>query len=114
MASTAEQRERLERLQGELATRRSTTYFARGAVTLMIGLIVSGAGAKLHHDAIERTGELLGYGVLGLAGLFVLYALSQFFLGRAVLKTELTRLEELQRLRRELKLDDPSSLLPGR
>lgn len=114
MAATAEQRERLDRLQGELATRRSTTFFARGAITLLIGLIISGAGAKLLHDSIERFGEVLAYGVLGLAGLFALYSFSQFLRGRAVLKTELSRLQELQQLRRELKLDDPSSLLPSR
>lgn len=114
MATTAETRERLDRVQAELSSRRSTTYFARGAIAILAGMIVAGASAKLAYDAINQGGLVIAAGVATLAGLMALYAVTQYLQGKKALKGELIRLEELKALRRELQVDDPPALLPNR
>ncbi len=113
-AQPAELKQKLDQLQAELATRRSTAYFAHTAVSLTAAIIVAGATGKLFWDArhpIIYAAACLGTVLcLGL----VVYALWQFGVGRRILADELARFEELKAVRKQLQLDDPASLLPSR
>ena len=105
-----QQQAQLERLQAELSTRQSTLLFARAGVATMVGLIFGGASVKLFIDSAKV--PYLGFVATAVAlGLFAFAAVS-FARGRRALRQELARFEELKALRRALRLDDPSALLP--
>lgn len=114
MATTGELQEKLDRLQGELSSRRSTTFFARGAIALLIGLLIGSASTKLYLDSSSAYGWTAAKAFWGVAALLAVAAAVEFFRGRHALRGELVRLEELKALRRELRVDDPPSLLPSR
>ncbi len=101
----------LEQVQGELAARRSTLHFAHAAVSLVVGLLLAGATGKFFWDMPEEK-QLFGLpGVAAIAVLLV-YAAVRYRRGMQALDSELSRFETLKALRRELRLDDPSALLP--
>jgi hypothetical protein len=109
-AQTQQLHEQLEQLQEELATRQSILHFAHTGVALVVAGIVAGASGKLFWDSV-RTPWLAWLGVLATAGL-VVHALVRYRRGRQVLKVELERYQALLELRRRLRLDNPSTLLP--
>jgi hypothetical protein len=109
----------LEALQRELSARQSVLHFAHAAVTSILAVIGAGAAAKmvwdLTRDQVTEAGEagrpwVVPVSILS-AGLLV-YAVVRYLMGRRALKRELASFAELQSLRRELKLEDPSQLLP--
>ncbi|MFL5318664.1 MAG: hypothetical protein ACJ790_03340 [Myxococcaceae bacterium] len=104
------QRQNLERLQTELATRDSTLHFAHAAVSCVIGLILVATSAKLVWDA--RTTYWLAFAVFCVACVLIGYGTLRYLSGRAAVKHEQKRFDELTALRAELHLDDPSRLLP--
>jgi hypothetical protein len=103
--------EQLEKLQAELASRRSIVHFAHTGVSTVWALIIAGAATKLFIDSL-RTPWLAYIAAAAAFGLLV-YAAVHFRRGRVALKDELARFETLKALRQQLKLDDPSALLPG-
>ena len=113
-AQPAELKQKLDQLQAELATRRSTTHFAHTAVTLTAALIVAGATGKLFWDARHPIVYAAAYLGTALSLGLVTYAVWQFGVGKRVLANELMRFEELKVVRKQLQLDDPASLLPSR
>jgi hypothetical protein len=102
-AQHTDPRIKLERLQLELAARSSTTHFTHASISL-VGALALGLGS-FHPSPV---GGALGPLSLALA----LYGSVRFLVGRHRLKWELERFEALKDLRRTLKLDDPSALLP--
>lgn len=111
-APPAAARAELDQLQEGLATRRSTTCFAQSAIALVIALILAGAAGKLFWDSLRTPllGGVAAVAALGLAG----FAVSRYVRGKACLQDEFARYERMQGLRRQLRLDDPSALLPDR
>jgi hypothetical protein len=105
-------RAELERLQQELSTRQSTSYFARFAIGLVTAMIVAGAAGKLSWDAkgLPYFGAAVAFVALALAG----WAVRCYRRGVAELRRELQRFERWQGLRSSLGMDDPSALLPPR
>ena len=103
-------RAELERLQQELADRRSIPYFAQAGVGMIAAAILASASAKLFWDSLKTPylGITAAVGALALA----VYSVVQYTRGKRHLKLELTRFESLKALRRALHLDDPSALLP--
>ena len=101
----------LERLQSQLASRKSITHFAHSAVSFVIALILSGAAGKLFWD-LEEEKHVWAWEVALIAVSIGGYALTRYLTGRKLLAVELQRFEALKALRRTLKLDDPSALLP--
>jgi hypothetical protein len=113
LTSETESWRRLEQLQDELSTRASVLHFAHAAVSLVATLMLGGAGFKMLKDL---AGEELSfaYGVLGIAGALLTYALIRTAYGFIAKRREQQRFTVLQSLRRQLRLDDPSALLPLR
>jgi hypothetical protein len=111
-ADTQEQQQRaeLERLQAGLATRKSIRHFAHSAVSLVIALIMAGATIKLFVDSAKV--PYVGFAAAGLTLGLIAYSLTQLLKGRRHLADELERFASLEALRRALRLDDPSQLLP--
>ena len=109
--SSPSPQEQLEQLQAELASRQSIVHFAHSGVATMAALIVGGASAKLFHDSL-RTPILAWLAALVSLGLLA-YAVVHYRRGRRCMHEEARRYETLLELRRALKLDDPSALLPG-
>ncbi|WP_426751893.1 hypothetical protein [Myxococcus sp. Y35] len=109
-SNTQELRARLDQLQDRLATRHSTTRFAHAGVATVIALLVGGAAGKLFYDSI-RTPLLAWAAALLSLGLLV-YAFISYRMGRKLLVDELKQYESMLALRSELRLDDPSALLP--
>jgi hypothetical protein len=107
-----ESRAELDRLSEQLSARQSVTCFAQSAIALVLALIFAGTAAKLFWDSLRT--PLLGAAASALAAGLVVYAVIRYLRGKRLLRTELAGFERLQGLRRELKLDDPSALLPGR
>jgi hypothetical protein len=101
----------LERLQSELASRKSITHFAHSAVSFMVSLILAGTSGKLFWD-LEEEKQIWAWLVGAVAVAVGGYALTRYLTGRKLLAVELERFEALKALRRTLKLDDPSALLP--
>ncbi len=110
--ASAGPRAELDRLQESLATRGSTTCFAQFAVGLMVAIIFAGASGKLFWDSV-RTPLLALAGTLVALGLAA-FAVSRYLRGKRLLAEELAQFERMEGLRRELRLDDPSALLPDR
>ncbi|WP_224366598.1 hypothetical protein [Hyalangium versicolor] len=103
-------RSQLERLQERLATRQSILHFAHSAISFIVALIFSGAAAKLFWDSTKL--PVLAFGATTLALALATYALVRYLKGRRELAEELKRYGDLLELRRQLNLDNPSTLLP--
>jgi hypothetical protein len=100
----------LERLQERLSTRQSTLHFAHAGVSTIVALLLGGAAAKLFWDSL-RTPKLAFLVTFVAVGLLT-YAVTQLRKGRRELADELKQYDTLLELRRRLRLDDPSALLP--
>jgi hypothetical protein len=109
-ADTRELHEQLERLQTALSARQSTYHFAHAGVALLASMILGVATGKLLWDS-ARLPYLAVLGGVVTLGLMV-YGVARYRKGRTVLRDELARYETMLELRRQLRLDDPSALLP--
>lgn len=107
-----ERRRELDRLQAQIATRASILHFARGAVSVILSLMVFGLASLLRWGKGAGEARAFALPVAILAAALSAYGLSRFWLGRRVYLRERALVEELRSLRRELKLEDPSALLP--
>jgi hypothetical protein len=105
-----ELRSQLERLQGSLAARQSILHFAHAGVATLVAFILAGAATKLFWDS-PRT-PFLGFAAAAAALGLVGYGASRYLQGRRELAGELKRYGDLLELRRQLRLDNPSLLLP--
>lgn len=114
MAPTAELRQKHDALQGELSTRRSTTHYARAAVAILAGLLLSGTAGKMLHDAKTDFFYTFGTIIAVVAISLGAFAVFSYLAGRKAMRKELVRLAELRALRQELGLDDPGKMLPQR
>jgi hypothetical protein len=110
-SENSETRQQLDVLQAQLASRDSTVHFAHSGVALIVALIFGGSAVKLFLDAVRT--PVLGLLAAGVTLVLVVYALVHYLRAWRCLREELTRFEQLKALRRALKLDDPSALLPG-
>lgn len=111
LSAESDDRRKLDALQAELADRQSIVHFAHAAVSTVVALILAGAAAKLLWDLpLQR--RPYAYPVVAAAAFLVVYALVQYFQGRSDLASEMTRFQSMKDLRAELRLDDPSALLP--
>jgi hypothetical protein len=109
-AETQNLHEQLERLQEALSTRQSTLLFAHAGISFVVSVIFGCATAKLFWDS-ARAPYVAWLGLAATVGLG-LYGLVRYRQGRTVLADELVRFETLLELRRRLRLDDPTALLP--
>ncbi|MBZ4398147.1 hypothetical protein K8640_13155 [Myxococcus sp. XM-1-1-1] len=109
-ANTQDLRTRLDQLQESLSVRQSTTHFAHTGVATMVALMFGGAAGKLFYDSLRT--PLLAWGVALLAVVLLGYAFRRYVLGRRVLADELQRYQTMLELRSQLRLDEPSALLP--
>ena len=109
-ADTQNLHEQLERLQEALSTRQSILHFAHAGVSSIVALILGGATAKLFWDSTRA--PYVGWLGLALTLGLVIYGVSRYRKGRTVLADELVRYESMMELRRQLRLDEPSALLP--
>jgi hypothetical protein len=105
-----ELRSQLERLQERLATRQSILHFAHAGVSILVALIFAGAAAKLFWDSVRV--PLAAFGASGLSLGLMFYGVLNFTKGRRLLAEELKQYNDLLELRRRLRLDNPSALLP--
>ncbi|MDC0707105.1 hypothetical protein POL68_01355 [Stigmatella sp. ncwal1] len=103
-------RSQLERLQGTLAARQSILHFAHAGVATFVAFILGGAAAKLFWDS-EKV-PVLGFGATTLALGLLVYGVSHYLKGRRELTGELKRFGDMLELRRRLRLDNPTLLLP--
>jgi len=109
-----ERRRELDRLQAQIATRTSILHLAHGAVSTIFSLMIYGLAAlfqwgKHKPDAVTPHYALH---VAGAASALLLFSLTCFWLAYRAHLREVVLFAELQSLRRELKLEDPSLLLP--
>ncbi|MFY0576086.1 hypothetical protein ACN28S_18530 [Cystobacter fuscus] len=109
-ADTQTLREQFDRLQEALSTRQSTQLFAHAGLAFIAALILGGATGKLFWDS-TRAPYVAWLGLLATVGLLV-YGLLRLSKARTVLADELARYATMMELRRQLRLDDPSALLP--
>ncbi|NVJ07339.1 hypothetical protein HUW63_19105 [Myxococcus sp. AM001] len=109
-SNSQELRARLDQLQASLSTRESTTRFARAGVATVIALLVGGASGKLFYDSLRT--PLLAWAAALVSVSLLVYAFISYRTGRKVLVDELKQYESMLALRSELRLDDPSALLP--
>jgi hypothetical protein len=110
-ADTSEElRSQLEQLQERLATRHSILHFAHAGVSMIVALIFGSAAAKLFWDS-EKV-PVLGFVAAAVALGLLTYSGVRYAKGRRELAEELKRYGDLLELRRRLKLDNPSALLP--
>ncbi|HEY8212323.1 MAG TPA: hypothetical protein VIG99_32795 [Myxococcaceae bacterium] len=112
-APPEERRRELDRLQAQIATRASITHLARGAVSTIFALMIYGM-AGLFEWGKDNVFNAAPYAlpVAVAASALMIFALSRFWLGYRAHLREVVLFAELQSLRRELKLEDPSMLLP--
>jgi hypothetical protein len=108
--NSKELRSELDRLQESLATRQSVLHFAHTGVSLIIAMLLAGAAAKLFWDSVRV--PLVAFAAAAVSLGLVAYGLSHYGKGRRALAEELKRYADLLALRRQLKLDNPSQLLP--
>jgi hypothetical protein len=109
-ADTQELRTQLDQLQERLSARESTTHFAHAGVSTIAALLIGGAAGKLFYDSLHT--PVLAWGVTLLSLGLLMYAFRNYRAGRKVLTVELKGYETMLELRRQLRLDDPSALLP--
>lgn len=105
--------EALAALQRELASRVSVLHFAHFAVSTILALIGAGTTAKLIWDLDlkpERSDFVLPVAAFSTA--CFIYGFVRYLYGRRALRKELVSFAQLQALRRQLNLEDPSALLP--
>lgn len=107
-----ERRRELDRLQAQIATRLSITHLARGSVATIFSLMIYGLAGLFEWGKNVHDEAPYALPVAGVASLLMLFALSRFWLGYRAHLREVVLFAELQSLRRELKLEDPSALLP--
>jgi hypothetical protein len=105
-----ELRSQLDRLQESLATRQSILHFAHTGISFIVAMLLAGAAAKLFWDSVRW--PVLAFAATGVSLGLVLYGLAHYSKGRRALAGELKRYGDLLELRRRLKLDNPSALLP--
>ena len=105
-----ELRSQLERLQESLATRQSILHFAHTGVSFIVAMLLAGAAAKLFWDSARVPVVAFAATMVSLG--LVAYGLSHYGKGRRAMAQELERFAALLELRRQLKLDNPSQLLP--
>ncbi len=101
----------LDRLQEQLASRRSVVHFAHSAVSMVLAIIVSGAAGKLFWDLSVRY-YLVAVPASALALALATYSVVRYVRGKRLARTELEKYRAMIELRRALRLDDPSALLP--
>ena len=112
-AASSQPIDTLAQLQAELATRQSVLHFAHCAVAVILALIAAGTAGKMTWDfGIRPEVDVFIPAVGVFSGLCFLYGLVRYLFGRRALKKELVSFAQLQALRRQLGLDDPSGLLP--
>ena len=104
-------REALDRIQAGLAERKSIGHFAHAAVAIVWGLISAGAAGKMLWDLRVELIEFTRP-IMVMATLLLLYGLVHWLLGRRELVKELEQFAKMRSMRAQLKLDDPSALLP--
>nr|WP_095958827.1 hypothetical protein [Corallococcus macrosporus] len=109
-SNTQELRARLDQLQDRLSTRESTTRFAHAGVAVVIASLVGGASGKLFYDSLRT--PLLAWAAAFASLALLVYAAISYRAGRKLLADELKEYESMLALRSELRLDDPSALLP--
>jgi hypothetical protein len=109
-ADIQDARARLDELQASLATRQSTTHFAHAFVSTIAASLLGGAAGKLFFDSLRT--PVLAWAVAAASVGLLVYAFRRYRRGRQVLAEELKRYATLLELRRQLRLDDPSALLP--
>jgi uncharacterized membrane protein len=109
-AEIQDPRARLDQLQESLATRQSTTHFAHTFVSTIAALLLGGAAGKLFYDSLRT--PLLAWAITAVSVGLLVHAFRRYRRGRQVLAEELKRYETMLELRRQLRLDDPSALLP--
>ncbi len=100
----------LERLQEGLATRQSILHFAHAGVATIVSLLLAGAAGKLFWDSV-KTPKLAFFITAVVFGLLT-YAAIHYRRGRRQLADELKSYDSMLELRRRLRLDDPTALLP--
>jgi|CXWL01.1.fsa_nt_gi hypothetical protein len=108
---TQKAREEYAALQAQLATRRSIRHFAHAAISLLVSFTALATAAKLHLDYHYEFPQY-AYAALGFAALLALYGAVCAVLGFVAHRKERAQFRLLQELRRALRLDDPSELLP--
>lgn len=108
-----ERRRELDRLQDQIASRNSIVHLAHGAVSTLFALMIL-ALAGLFEWGKNNVRDLTGFAPwVAIAGsALMLYALSRYVLAYRAHLREVVIFAALQSLRRELKLEDPSALLP--
>ena len=107
-----ERRRELDRLQDQVATRASILHFAHGVVSTILSLMSFGLAYLFGQDASARGNGPFAWPAAILAAGLLAYAVWRFWLGRRAYVRELALFQQLRSLRRELKLEDPSALLP--
>lgn len=101
----------LERIQAELASRASVHHFAHSAVSFLASMIAGGSAARMASD----TQQIPAGWAIALAAVAVAllgYSFARALLGSFRLQEERRQFIALKALRRALRLDDPSALLP--
>lgn len=109
--SSPDAREEYAALQAKLSTRRSIRHFAHAAISLIVSFIALATSAKLHLDYAYEAPQY-PYLVLGLSVVLGLYGAICAIFAVAALRKERALFRTMQELRRTLRLDDPSELLP--
>jgi hypothetical protein len=111
-ASPDERRRELDRLQAQVASRTSIVHLAHGAVSTLFALMILALAGLFEWGKNVR--DVTAYAPpVALAGLaLLLYAASRYVLAYRAHLREVVIFAELQSLRRELRLEDPSVLLP--
>ena len=103
----------LAALQRELASRKSVLHFAHSAVATILALIAAGTVAKMVWDLdIRPDTEIFVYPVAAFCVACFVYGFVRYLVGRRELQKEIASFAQLQTLRKQLNLDDPSALLP--
>ena len=107
---TPESRAEHAHLQSQLEERASTQHFAHTGVSMMGAIIMGGASGKLFWDAKHFPWLALIATVVCLV--LLVYSVVQYVRGRRTLARELVLFDSLKSVRRILRMDDPSALLP--
>lgn len=101
----------LERIQAELASRASVHHFAHAAVSLLAAIIAGGSAARMASEG-QNVPAGWAIGVACAAVVLLGYSFVRGLLGAFRLQEERKQFQALKALRRALRLDDPSALLP--
>ena len=107
-----DRRRELDRLQAQIASRTSIVHLAHGAVATLLSLMVYGLAALFEWGKEARDKVEFAPPVALAASAVMLYAVYRYVLAYRAHLREVVIFTEMQSLRRELKLEDPSALLP--